>query len=267
MPMYDKSTKELIKDYIESFVPSKSIFNDPFNLLSRKLLTDGGYFSRREILDWFQINYPKLKTGTINAHLAMMSTNAKSRVHYILRPNGLDDLLYQINSSHFRLYDKESDPVPIYKKNLYLKEAEDDDNGEIENISNEIHEFAYEKDLRNFLSKNLHIIRPSLALYQDDGLSGVEFPVGERNVDILAFDKQDLVVIELKVSKGHERAIGQLLRYMGWIQKNLAEPGQKVKGMIIGRYISNDLRLAASQVQNIELFEYQLSITLNSIEL
>jgi hypothetical protein len=74
-------------------------------------------------------------------------------------------------------------------------------------------------------------------------------------------------VIELKVSKGYDRAIGQLLRYMGWIDQNLAEPGQKVKGMIIARSISDDLRLATSRISDVELYEYQLSISLNKIEL
>jgi hypothetical protein len=113
----------------------------------------------------------------------------------------------------------------------------------------------------------MSVIRPSLCVYQDGDISGVEFPVGERYVDILAVENEsDLVVIELKVSKGYDRAVGQLLRYMGWIKQNLAEPGQKVKGMIIARNMSNDLKLATSQVSDVELFEYQLSISLKKID-
>ncbi|MBW1927364.1 MAG: DUF91 domain-containing protein, partial [Deltaproteobacteria bacterium] len=121
--------------------------------------------------------------------------------------------------------------------------------------------------LKNFLVNNLHVIRPSLAVYQDGDINGVEFPVGGRYIDILAVeDGQELVVIELKVSKGYDRAVGQLLRYMAWIEKNLAEPSQRVKGMIIARTISEDLRLATSRVKDVELFEYQLSLTLNRID-
>ena len=87
------------------------------------------------------------------------------------------------------------------------------------------------------------------------------------DVDILAVDgNRDLVVVELKVSKGYDRAIGQLLRYMAWIERNLAEPGQKVKGMIIARRISDDLSLATSNVRDVQLFEYQLSISLDRID-
>ena len=119
----------------------------------------------------------------------------------------------------------------------------------------------------NFLAGNLEVIRPSLTIYRDGDITGVEYPVGGRYIDILAVENgRDLLVIELKVSKGYDRAIGQLLRYMAWIEKNLAEPAQKVKGMIIARSISDDLRLATSRVRDVELYEYKLSITLEKIE-
>ena len=260
--IYDKSTKELFKEFVDSFVPPPA---KGFGLFPRKPLGEGGHFTRQEILAWFQEHYPKLKQGTVNAHLIVMSTNAPSRVHHKLRPNGADDLLFQIDGSNFRLFVKDSDPQPIYKQESEPRVSEDADNEE--DVVTEPHEFAYENDLKNFLANNLHVIRPSLTLYQDGDINGVEFPVGSRRVDILAVeDERNFVVIELKVSKGYDRAIGQLLGYMGWIEQNLAEPGQKVTGMIIARTISSDLRLATSRVKDVELFEYELSISLNRIE-
>lgn len=259
---YDKSTKELFKEFAASFVPPPE---KGFGLIERKPLDQGGHFTRQEILAWFQEHYPKLKRGTVNAHLIVMSTNAPSRVHHNLRPKGADDLLFQIDGSSFRLYVKDSDPPPIYKLDTGSETSEDADNAE--DTQPEAHEFAYENDLKNFLASNLGVIRPNLSVYQDGDITGVEFPVGNRRIDILAVeDDSDLVVIELKVSKGYDRAVGQLLRYMGWIEQNLAEPGQKVKGMIIARSISDDLRLATSRVTDVELYEYELSISLNKIE-
>ncbi|NUO07684.1 MAG: DUF91 domain-containing protein [Candidatus Brocadia sp.] len=260
--IYTKSTKDLFEEFIHAFVPPPPT---GFGLDVRKSLIDGGYFTRQEILTWFSEKYPKIKQGTINAHLIVMSTNAPSRVHHNLRPNGADDLLFQIDRTRFRLYMKNSDPSPIYRKDANASTAEDTDYTEEETC--ETHEFAYEEDLKNFLASNLQVIRPSLAVYQDGDIRGIEFPVGGKYIDILAVENsKDLVVIELKVSKGYDRAVGQLLRYMGWISKNLAEPNQKVKGMIIARTISEDLRLAASRVNDIELFEYQLSISLKRID-
>jgi len=124
-------------------------------------------------------------------------------------------------------------------------------------------EFAYEKDLRSFLSKNLEVIEPGLQLYEDEGINGIEFPAGGRFIDILSVDKKNnYVVIELKVSKGYDRVVGQLLRYMAWIEKNQAEPNQIVRGIIVAREISEDLLLACSGVPGIQLFEYEMSVTL-----
>ena len=94
----------------------------------------------------------------------------------------------------------------------------------------------------------------------------MEFPAGGRFIDLLAMDQQhNYVVIELKVSKGYDRVIGQLLRYMAWIERNQAEPTQKVRGIIIAREISIDLQLATSKIPDVELFEYDLSVSLRKV--
>ena len=129
-------------------------------------------------------------------------------------------------------------------------------------------EFAYESDLRDFLAKNLSLIEPGLQLYQDEGITGIEFPAGGRFVDILAVDAQGaLVVIELKVARGYDRVIGQLLRYMAWIKHNHAEPGQNVRGIIAAREISDDLKLACTALPDVTLYEYQLSVVLRKVVL
>lgn len=262
--VYDKSIRALIKEFTESFQPPPP---KGFGLIQRKPLSEKGYFTRAEILTWFKEKYPKLKQASINAHLTLMSTNAPSRLHHSLKPNGEDDLLFQVDRSTFRLYDKSTDPPPIYKSDTDENGPEEiDSEEEGEEGNREGHEFAYEKDLKNFLANNLSVIRPDLKLYQDGDISGVEFPVGGRYVDLLAVDKDNnYVVVELKVSKGYDRALAQLLRYMAWIERNLAEPNQKVSGIIIARRISEDLELATSRVSDVELFEYALSISLKKV--
>lgn len=87
-------------------------------------------------------------------------------------------------------------------------------------------------------------------------------------VDILALDEENnFVVIELKVSRGHERVIGQILRYMAWLKKNQADKNQKVRGVIVAREISEDLKLACSYNPQINLFEYEMSVKLNKVEI
>ena len=251
MQIYDKPVRLLFKDFVTS-----------------QNIATGQIISKDQVISWFRTNYPKIKLGTIAAHLLRMSVNASSRIHYSVNTYGQDDLLYQINGSHFRLYEKGIDPLPIYKKMLPGIENEEQAENSEEN-EEELTQptgFAYESDLRDFLSKNLTIIEPGLQLYEEEGISGVEFPVGGRFIDIMAIDKlKNYVVIELKVSKGYDRVIGQLLRYMAWIEKNQAELNQKARGIIIAREISEDLHLAASKIPDIELFEYDLSVSLRKV--
>lgn len=73
------------------------------------------------------------------------------------------------------------------------------------------------------------------------------------------------VVLELKVSRGYDRVVGQLLRYMNWVRKDLADPGQRVRGIIVCRTMSEDLRLACASIKDVDLCEYQLSVTVMKV--
>lgn len=244
MAIYDKPTRLLMKDMVKEIDLKK-----------------GERISKDKVISWFQERYPKIKTGTISAHLIKMSTNARSRHHYSPKPVE-DDLFFQIDGSSFRLFEIENDPSPLPNKSSSLDVIETDEFDQDDNKT----EFAYEKDLQNFLSRNLGLIEPGLQLFEDEGITGIEYPVGGRYIDILALDKNNnYVVIELKVSRGYDRVVGQLLRYVSWIRKHQAESNQEVRGIIIAREISNDLSLACEDLSNVELFEYQLSITLKKI--
>ena len=244
MAIYEKPVKLLFHDMVKELAVQKS-----------------DILERDKIISWFRQKYPLIKQGTITAHLVRLSINAKSRIHHTV-DQGKDDLFFQIDTKKYRLYDQASDPSPIYTKS----QEEEIIATEIEN-STEENEFAYERDLQNFLAKNLSLIEPGLTLYIEEGITGLEFPVGSRFIDVLAKDKgNNYVVIELKVSRGYDRVVGQILRYMAWIRKNHAEQNQKVRGVIIAREITEDLLLACSETQNVDLFEYNLSVTLRKIE-
>jgi endonuclease len=252
MAVYEKPVRLLMKDFVKEQKISK-----------------GQVISREQVNGWFKTKYPKIKTATVSAHLLKMSVNAPSRIHYNVNPNGEDDLLYQIDSGHFRLYDATIDPLPIYKRQSIDDPARVDENNSTVSDDQGVDQqtgFAYESDLRDFLSRNLFLIEPGLHLYEEEGITGIEFPVGGRFIDILAVDQnKNYVVVELKVSRGYDRVIGQLLRYMAWIEKNQAEPSQSVRGVIIAREISDDLRLASSKIPDVQLFEYNLSVSLRKV--
>jgi len=121
-------------------------------------------------------------------------------------------------------------------------------------------EFATEADLRDFLSKNLECIEPGLHLYEHAGIRGVEYPVSDGRIDILAVDRAGrFVVFELKVSQGRNRALGQLLYYMSWIDEHLGNG--PCRGVIIARDITPDLALAVKRTQGVSLFRYKMTFS------
>ena len=243
MPIYDKPVWQLMRDMVDDISISR-----------------GEILTKDRVLAWFAEKYPKIKKGTITAHLIRMSTNAPSRIHYRSKSSD-DDLFFQIDGGRFRLFEADRDPPPIYESSEIVEKI---DQGELDEPSPV--QFAYEADLRNFLSKNLHLIESGLSLYEEEGINGIEFPAGGRWIDILAVSNaNNLVVIELKVSRGYDRVVGQLLRYIGWVKGNLAEIDQSVRGVIVARSISEDLLLACGGLPNISLFEYELSVQLSEV--
>ncbi|MCU0472970.1 MAG: endonuclease NucS [Bacteroidales bacterium] len=127
--------------------------------------------------------------------------------------------------------------------------------------------FAYENDLRNSLVRNLSIIEKGLKVYTENEITGEEYfvPGTSRRIDILAIDKENtFVVIELKVSRGHEKVIGQTLFYQSSIKTIFKQ--DKVRVIIIAKEISTELKTAAKYLSDFELFEYQLSMRLSKIK-
>lgn len=250
-----------------------AMYEKPVRLLLKDMVSQGGLkpgeiLQREKVLHWFHDHYPKIKEATIQAHLTKMSTNVPSRIHYKANPNGEDDLFFRIDPSHYRLYESAKDPSPIYKGNVNGEATGGPEGLSTDEIMSDkaASEFAYEKDLQSFLSKNLFLIEPGLRLFEDEGINGLEFPAGGRLIDILAVDKNNnYVVIELKVSRGYDRVVGQILRYIAWIEKHHADPGQSVRGIIIAKEITDDLLLATSRVKDIDLFEYELSVSLKKV--
>ena len=91
-----------------------------------------------------------------------------------------------------------------------------------------------------------------------------EYPVDGRRIDILAQDSSGKpVVIELKVSRGHERTIGQALYYRAKIKEAFKTPIVRI--FIVALEMSPELRMAATEVPNVSLFEYSLSMTVKKL--
>ena len=257
--IYEKPTRQLLKD-----------------MLAEWDLPRGEVFHARRAIEWFSKNYPRLKPGSIHAHLVQASTNDSSRLHH-QATNSTDDLLFRVGSREYRRYVMGEDPAPIHLKTTLVgvqagSQAVNHDDDEEDSLDPSdalpgSSQFALEKDLQRYLADNLQCIESGLTIFEDEEIKGFEYPAGGgRRIDILAMDKAGgFVVLELKVEKGYDRVIGQLLRYMNWVRKELADPGQSVRGIVVCRSISEDLRLACASIHDVELFEYKLSVTVSKI--
>lgn len=129
------------------------------------------------------------------------------------------------------------------------------------------YEFVMEKHLEDFLVANW--ARSELGneyrIYEDEGVKiGQQYRTDTGPIDILAIskDKQTLLVVELKKGRADDVVAGQILRYMGYVREVLAEPGQKVSGLIIAAGNDQRLRRALLIVPEIAFMRYTVNFKL-----
>ena len=127
--------------------------------------------------------------------------------------------------------------------------------------------FALEKHLEDFLVQNWSAteLGKSYDIFEADGERiGQQYPTDTGQMDILAVSKdgKTLLVVELKKGRASDAVIGQVQRYMGYVNEELAEDHQSVRGCIIA--LEDDLRLrrALSVAPNIDFYRYQVNFKL-----
>lgn len=127
--------------------------------------------------------------------------------------------------------------------------------------------FALEKHLEDFLFHNWKQteLGKMYDIYTVDGEPvGRQYPSDTGPLDILAIskDKKELLVVELKRGRASDQVVGQIQRYMGYVQEELTEEGQTVKGVIIAQEDDLRIRRALSVTTNISFYRYEVSFRL-----
>ena len=69
-------------------------------------------------------------------------------------------------------------------------------------------------------------------------------------------------MVELKRGRGSDVVVGQVLRYMGFVKEELAEPSQAVRGVIIALEDDIRIRRALAMTPMIDFFRYQMTFKL-----
>jgi len=70
-------------------------------------------------------------------------------------------------------------------------------------------------------------------------------------------------VIELKLSQGRNKALGQLLYYMGWVDRHLGNG--PCRGYIIASDITEELTIAVLRVPGVSLAKYRMSFGIEPV--
>jgi restriction system protein len=127
--------------------------------------------------------------------------------------------------------------------------------------------FALEEHLEAFLVKNWEKtpLSKDFAIFEEEGEQvGQQYSTDAGIIDILAVsrDKKRILIIELKRGRVSDVVVGQVLRYMGYVREQIAEPNQTVEGVIIGLEDDQKLKWAISSVPSISFYRYKIDFKL-----
>ena len=248
----------------------------------------GGKATYSEIKDYIRNKYGEVNEGTINCQIIVCTVNHPSRIHYSENKkqrvaNSRYDFLfstgYKYRKGEVELYDPQKHGTWEIRKDEYgkltvaqtgLEEFPVSEGAEPTEEEQELL-FPVESHLRDFIAQNIEAIKVNghkLKLYIDENdREGIEYPTDVGVIDILAVDEADnFVVFELKLSRGADKAIGQISRYMGWVKLNLAK-NKGVKGVIVAKNVDEKIKYAASIIPEISLFEYELNFKIQEVNI
>jgi endonuclease len=251
-----------------------------WQMIKQALEDLNGRATYSEIKKNISAKWEKVNEATINAQIIVLTVNQPSRIHYPenKKPriaNGQYDILYSTGRGNVIKYEPNEHGIwEIHKNDLgglsVIQVLDNSENIEIESdvLTEEAsYLFPIEAHLRDFLIKNLKSVKDlNLKIYIDEnGRDGKEYPTAVGQIDILTVDEAgNFVVFELKLSRGADRALGQLQRYMGWVKKNLAH-GKTVTGIIVANSMDEKLKYAVSVTNNIVLYEYEMKFEMSKL--
>jgi hypothetical protein len=139
-----------------------------------------------------------------------------------------------------------------------------------EPTSGDISLFYMESQLEDFLIENWEKteLGQKYDLIEEDGeVVSQQYRTGVGPIDILAQDKKtkQLVVIELKKNQGSDDTVGQLARYMGWLEEHKTN-GEPTKGIIIVAEYDKRLYYALKKMKDTEIYKYRVNFKLEEFK-
>ena len=208
-----------------------------------------------EVVRKIEERYPKRwKERAIKTHLYGCSVNNEpAYTHHRSMPK----FLFSLGKGRYELYSPEKHGQFHQGRLVGPQPERAAFPGAVEAISEEeTVSFGLERDLEEYLSRNLGQLEDGLKLYSAEGLSGRQFNTEMGKIDLLALDRNgSFVVIELKAGVATERVVGQILSYMRVIRQSIAK-GKEVRGIIVADDFDERLKYAVAELPNVKLKRY-----------
>lgn len=226
----------------------------------------GGAQKSATIVSWVNSRYPnRWNMFIVRQNLRGCSVNRPTAIKY--HPD-FPRFLYCRGVGQFEMYDAERHGTFDYRGYPAGEAPEESDAvEEFRELTDELEgkrEFAYEAHLRDYLARNLGILEAGLVLWTGDEDESTEYNIDGKRIDILAKDRQGTpVVIELKLSRGHEKTLGQALYYRGKLKKILDV--SRVRIIMVASEITDELRIASGEVSDVDLFSYALTMQVQRV--
>jgi len=108
-----------------------------------------------------------------------------------------------------------------------------------EDENEEIHRRQIEKDIESFYVNNLNMLEEGLTLVKE----GRQYITPIGRIDLLCKGSDNsFVVVEVKAIEARDSVFGQILRYIGWIHRNVPEANGNVRGIILARQFNDKAR-------------------------
>lgn len=163
-------------------------------------------------------------------------------------------------------------------KEYWRGEQPEDDNGEPKYSPEEpskeekadIALFYMESQLEDFLIENwdrTEMGRKYDLIEENGEILSQQYKTDIGKIDILAQCKEtkQLVVIELKKNQTSDDTVGQLTRYMGWLEEHRTE-GKPTKGIIIATRYDDRLYYALKKIKDVEVYLYRVDFKLEEFK-
>ncbi|MGQ4876195.1 MAG: endonuclease NucS domain-containing protein [Promethearchaeia archaeon] len=262
IPLKIKELQEQENKYVEGFHIRENLYFEIglekwtyiFNQLYNKSLRE--YKFRKKVRNTFlelpeeysfwELGDKLMKLG-IGYYIPYFTNSGNFEIEFKI-PNFIYEKIKHLKSE-FQLIENFNEKIQNIEKERNIKKefGEEFDLGEpINNLE------VLESDIEKEIVSNPEIVEEGLEIIQNQYRTKIGI------IDILCKDKNgNYVVIELKKGRGNDKVIGQLLRYLAWIEEHVAEKN-KVRGIIVAKSYDEGLEYAIKGVKfqiDIKIFE------------